>query len=146
MWVNLLIFAIIVVDCWCIKHGVLQDRCNESEYDFYARLADEMIDNNLDQGYGTRNTSNSNASPTSTIVEPIGNLSSGVGIHLTPTKKRRKMKGEITKFLQQDWCKECNQKKYKSTYICSECGKILCHPKSGRSCFSEHVQKCHDID
>ena len=56
--VNLSIFSIIVVDCWCIKVGVLGDRCDETEEEFYEALAGEMIDNNIDS-YGTRNTSTS---------------------------------------------------------------------------------------
>ena len=53
--VNLSIFSIIVVDCWCIKVGVLGDRCDETEEEFYEALRGEMIDNNIDS-YGTRNT------------------------------------------------------------------------------------------
>ena len=46
--VNLSIFSIIVVDCWCIKVGILKNNYDESEDDFYLKLAEEMIDNTLD--------------------------------------------------------------------------------------------------
>ena len=45
-----------------------------------------MIDINMD-GYATRNT---NVAPPSGNVEADGHVSSRIGIHLTPTKKRRK--------------------------------------------------------
>lgn len=61
--VNLSIFSIIVVDCWCIKVGVLKDKCDKSEDYFYLALAEEMIDNTLDGGIRTRNTSTANTSP-----------------------------------------------------------------------------------
>ena len=143
MRVNLSIFSMIVVDCWCIKVGILRDRCDEGEEDFYEALAGEMIDNNMDT-YGTRNTSTANVQAPATFVEADGHVASGIGIHLTPTKKRRKQKGEVTKYLQQDWCPEC--RKFKSTYVCSVCRKTVCHTKTGRLCFSQHVEKYHPVD
>ena len=98
--VNLSIFSIIVVDCWNIKVGVLKDRCDETEDEFYLKLAEEMIDNTLDGGYVTRNTSTPPQPLPHTPVQPDGHVPSGVGIHLTPTKKRRKQKGELTKYLE----------------------------------------------
>ena len=32
-----------------------------------------------------------------------GRVSSGVGVHLTPTNKKRKNKGHCTNYMQQDW-------------------------------------------
>ena len=105
-----------------------------------------MIDNTLDGGIRTRTASTTNTPPRATSIEPDGHVPLGVGIHLTLTKKRRKQKGELTKYLEQHWCRECDGKKFKSTYVCSLCGKTLCHTKTGRTCFIRHVDKCHPLD
>ena len=96
--------------------------------------------------YDTITMRNTNVAPPSENVEADGHVSSGIGIHLTPTKKKRKHKGELTKYLEQHWCKLCNGKRFKSTYVCSLCGETLCHTKSGRMCFSQHVEKSHSVD
>ena len=49
MRVNLSIFSIIVVDTWCVVKGILGSRLNDSEDDFYTKLAEEMIDNTMDE-------------------------------------------------------------------------------------------------
>ena len=54
MRVNLYIFSIIVVDTWCGVKGILGYRLNDSEEDFYTKLADKMIDNTMDESQRTR--------------------------------------------------------------------------------------------
>jgi len=143
MRVNLSIVSIIVVDTWNFKHGVLGEQCEETENDFYTLLADEMITNTLDEGRRMRNRygSPTNESPTR-LIGTDGRINSGIGVHLTPTRKRRKMGGEVTKFLSQDWCPEC--KDYKTTYVCSICNIPFCHTKTGRMCFSNHIDEVHN--
>ena len=55
----------------------------------------------------------------STVVAENGMLRSGAEIHLTPTKKIRRMKVNITKYRQQRVCRDC--KKYKMKHICFAC-------------------------
>jgi hypothetical protein len=69
-----------------------------------------------------------------------------VGIRLTPTKKKRKMNGETTKYKQQGKCRVC---KTKTTYICSLCrdeGRApepwFCHYEK-RQCYSAHLLEAH---
>ena len=76
-------------------------------------------------------------------------LTSGTGIHLTPTKEKRKNRGgDLTgNQSKQGRCRICDRK---SSYICSECKKEhgknewLCHSKTGRNCFHQHHCEHHD--
>ena len=106
----------------------------------------------------TRGRANRNTIATGppSILDTIdGRVSSGTGVHLTPTKKRRRVRGQLTNFLMQDWCSDCfGGKVFKTTYVCSECRDVdgcaknlaFCHPKTGRLCFREHVENVHNID
>ena len=158
MRVNLSILSIIIVDTWCVVKGILGDRYDPNESEFYTKLAEEMIDNSLDTTHTTRSRTSHlqfATGPPSTLDTLDGRVSSGIGVHLTPTKKRRCMRGEKTNYLQQAWCSDCmDPKVYKTTYVCSECrdvdGKIknlaFCHPKTGRLCFRKHAEEEHNVD
>ena len=72
-----------------------------------------------------------------------------ITIHVTPTKKRMKKRdGTETQYLLQGKCKVFQKK---TTHVCLDCAdtdvvknKIwVCHLKTNRSCFSQHV---HIID
>ena len=74
----------------------------------------------------------------------------GIALHVTPTKKRRKKKdGTETKSLLQGECKVFRKK---MTHVCSDCTDTdivknemwVCHPKTNRSCFTQHVHITHD--
>ena len=76
---------------------------------------------------------------------------SGVSAHLTPTKKRRRtLAGKLTNHLKQGRCRMCSKK---SQYTCSLCLDLdmhddtkevfLCHSKTGRACFAEHIENVH---
>ena len=61
-----------------------------------------MIDNTIDDYHETRKR------PQRIGVDmDNGLVSSGVCVHLTHTKKKRKIKGKPTEFLQQVWCLDC---------------------------------------
>ena len=49
MRVNLSIFSIVVGDTWCVVKGILGSRLNYSEDGFCTKLAEEMIDNKMDE-------------------------------------------------------------------------------------------------
>ena len=54
MRVNLSIFSIIVIYTWCVVKGILGSILNDSEDDFYTKLAEEMIDNTINKSQRTR--------------------------------------------------------------------------------------------
>ena len=158
MRVNLSILSIIIVDTWCVTKEILGERYEATESTFYTKLAEEMIENTIDEAHSTRSrTSNLRVpdGPPSCLDTIDGRVASGVGIHLTPTKKRRMTKGKLTNYIQQEWCSDCarEDKRYKTTYVCSlrrENGIVkkiaFCHPKHGRLCFRKHVEKMHKSD
>ena len=80
-----------------------------------------MIDNTIDTPQRTRGRVNPIAVatwPPSTLDIVDGRLASGTGVHLTRTKKRRIMGGELTNYMHQDWCSDCiGDKVFKTMYI-----------------------------
>ena len=84
------------------------------------------------------------------LVSCDGSIRSGLGIHLTPTKKKRKVKGKEVTQLKQGFCKVC---KRKTKYTCSKCEELqeneeketfICHPSTNRDCFFQHIQQVHE--
>ena len=137
---------------------IMSNKNHATEYVFYSKLVEQMICNDIDTLITTRGRANCNAIATGppSILDTIdGRVSSGTGVHLTPTKKRRRVRGQLTNFLMQDWCSDCfGGKAFKTTYVCSECRDVdgcaknlsFCHPKTGRLCLREHVENIHNID
>ena len=135
--VNLSIFSMCAVDAYnvhfqCSGQPEIQDI-------FYSHLAEELINNNYDTvqlrpGVRVQQENPPEASP-----------------HLTPTKKKRKLKdGSETPYTSQGICKICSKK---TTWICSSCKALdprnsepwYCHGKNrDRSCFELHKQQLHD--
>jgi hypothetical protein len=142
MRVNLSIFAMIVVDTYLV-YSQLKDSC-ESEKDFYAYLAEELIDNSHD-GVARR----PRVVPGGMVGSPelMGRdglpRSGGYDVHITPTKRRRRNKSTQ---LHQGKCCKCSRK---VTDVCSKCRyehdheAWICHTKTGRDCFLGHVQDKH---
>jgi hypothetical protein len=104
--------------------------------EFYEQLANQLIDHGFDSG-GLRDRP-------SDLVTPGATPRSGIGSHLTPTKKKRKSKS-VTRatFALQGKCCICSAK---TTHICSSClddrdeggSTWLCHSKNNRHCFGLH--------
>ena len=85
--------------------GILGSRLNDSEDNFYTKLAEELIDNTMDEAHRTRGRTSNLRDTTwgiSLLNTHDGRVSSGVCVHLTPTKKRMN-KGHCTNYLQKDW-------------------------------------------
>jgi hypothetical protein len=138
MRVNLSIFAMIVVDTYLV-YSQLQEGNTECEKDFYAYLAEELIDNSFNGVARRPRLLPGMASP-----ELIGRdglpRSGGHDPHITPTKRRRFNKPNQ---LHQGKCCICSRK---ATDVCSKCryeheNEVwICHTKTGRDCFLGHVQ------
>jgi hypothetical protein len=87
-----------------------------------------------------------------TLSKITGEPRSGIGAHLTPTKKRRKNKnGIVSGNRLQGRCLMCSKK---STHVCSLCkdneqpgGKEpwLCYTKNGKLCFANHMVTFHNF-
>jgi Transposase IS4 len=139
--VNCTVLRMIVVDAWLVYSGGCGIRTRMDQRAFYEQLADQLIDNSFDS---VRLRDRPSA-----LVTPGVPTRSGIGAHLTPTKKKRKRKsGTSTTFALQGKCCICSAK---TTHICSSClddraesGSIwLCHSKNNRHCFGLHLRAHH---
>ena len=151
MRLNLSILAIIMVDCWNFISGVLESEVDMNENDFYVFLAEGLIENNLDSTQRQRrdrnNSSNYMPSGSSPLHRNDGSYSSGLGCHLTPTKRRKKDKPDQCF---QHRCAACGRK---TTHGCSIClnsedaqkqkKAYFCHTRYGRECFADHIMMEH---
>ena len=86
------------------------------------RLAEELIDNNIDSWPQHRRKSGEDGSDSndkSPVMTRTGRVHAGVSCHLTPTKCRHCTgHGELTAQRLQGRCIECGKK---TTYLCSAC-------------------------
>ncbi len=144
--VNFTILGMIVVDTWLVWKGI-HGEAAETEKDFYRAMAEELIDNDYDAPTTRRRRSTvGHPSPPAAAYGQDGQPRSGLGVHLTPTKRKRK--GSSTHLLQ-GHCSICQKK---TTCVCASCreespdGKRevwLCDSRHGRTCFAEHVSAKH---
>ena len=118
------------------------------------RLLEELIDNTHGQIFARnirpfRGLQEDDFDSNGGLLGCDGSVHSGLGIHLTPTKKNRKLHGKITTYLKQGYCNVC---KRKTKYICSLCDHVhdndgnetfICHTSTGRDCFLKHIQMKH---
>ena len=141
--VNTSLLGICVVDSWLLYDGIYSDRPHLSQRTYYEVLATQLIDNRYcEWNFRPR------MAPMD-VAENLDELHSGVGVHLTPTKMKRKSRdGQITKYSLQMKCRVCKTKK--TIHLCSACKDCdgatvwLCHTSTGRTCFISHLQKIHD--
>ena len=118
--VNITIFSMIVVDTWLVYSQATGS--TELQSEFYVRLAEELIDNNIDsrpQQQRNSGEDGSDSNDESPVMTRTGRVRAGVSCHLTPTKcRRRTAGGELTVQRLQGHCIECGKK---TTYLCSAC-------------------------
>ena len=157
MRVGLSILGIVLVDTWLAASQCMDGvEFAETQAEFYTWLAEEMIDNTLDTrarrggGNDDDHDGSPRAPPLGLMRNNDGSPQSGIGVHLTPTKRKRKNQsdGQERNQILQGNCRDPDCK-YKSSHACSACtaksGKEywLCHSKTGRECFHKHVLACH---
>ena len=120
MRVNLTIFSMIVVDTWLVYSQATGS--TELQSEFYVRLAEELIDNNIDSQPQCRRNSGedrSDSNDESPVMTRTGMVRAGVRCHLTQTKCCHCTgDGELTAQRLQGRCIECGKK---TTYLCSAC-------------------------
>ena len=146
--VNCSLLSMVIVDSWLLYSGAQGSRYHLGQRQFYETLATELIDNTFD-GHNLRRNSTFNDGVSSQIVKYFS--TNGIGIHLTPTKERRRSKdGTVTSFAMQRKCRIC--KTNKTTHLCSACiasgGTTvwLCRGTCGGSCFLEHLKRVHNVN
>ncbi len=140
MRVNTSLLDIRIVDSWLLYKGSLGCRDLMTSNDYFSKLAEQMIDNDVCL-LTTRSSTEAST--------PAAVLSSGIGTHLTPnTRKRKRSDGFATNAFYQGRCTECKNGT-KSKYTCSECTQFkktdawICHSSTGRDCFSKHLVRYH---
>ena len=150
MRVNLTIFLTIVVDTWLVYSQATGS--TELQSEVYVRLAEELIDDNIDsrlqhqRNSGEDGSDSNNESP---VMTHTGRVRAGISCHLTPTKHRHHtMDGELTAQRLQGCYIECGKK---TTYLCSACmdnddeskTPWLCHTEKRPACFTNHYKHTH---
>ena len=103
--VNQSILGMIVVDTFLCYNQLVDE--SEKEGDFYLRLAEELIDNKYDSIQLRPRNSTAEQTPSIDAIGKDGRPRSGIIIHITPTKRKRK--GSNTA-LHQGRCKICKVK------------------------------------
>jgi len=145
--VNLSLLGMCIVDSLLLYSGARGAAAGLNQNEFYEDLAEQLIENTFET-VGMRPRGDAGA--TAGEVEPVP-LRYGVGIHLTPTRKRRT--GSSTK----DWehraqrtCRVCDVPG--TSWVCSGCRDsefvdvFYCGPRTGRSCFDKHMREVHKLD
>lgn len=131
------LYSVSIVDAWLIYRRGRGAMNGMAQHFFQEILAEQLIDNTFDGKASTRDAE--------TEVQLEVHLTSGRNWHLTPTKKRRTLLGNIANAVVQGRCVACS--KFKSKFICYTCrdshGKELyfCHSKTKRRCFVNHLSK-----
>ena len=147
MRVNMTVFGMCIVDAYKAFSGCKGERCTITQDEFYAQLAEELIDNSLDSMNLPRRA------PTTQQSSAMANgvAKSGVGAHLMLTKRRRKSKDEnVQRARLQGRCRVCD---LKTTQVCSVCRKHnrnepdtwLCSTRKGATCFPTHIAGSHNV-
>jgi hypothetical protein len=147
-WVNLSIFAMIVVDAWLVYNAFAQRGRGEelnNQKEFYSVLAEELIDNAYnDKGRASVARRSFQQEAYMKAVDS-GSPKAGVLTHVTPIKRfKNNFLGEQTTLRYQGRCKVCSKK---TTWQCSDCedngNQCFCVPQNGKRCFVEHISCNH---
>ena len=139
--VNKSILGMIVVEAWLVYRGERRSYPKLTQRHFYEDLVYDFIFISYDQ-LGLRTGRDVDGKKTEFLTPK--KLSRGIGVHMTPTKRKRKQKnGDRTPYALQKCCKVC---KRNTRHLCSECRTSdtwLCHTSTQRQCFMEHIEAFH---
>jgi hypothetical protein len=146
--VNFSILGMHIVDTWLAWKGLGLCDQGKTESVFYEYLAEELIDNVYDSVARRRRSQGEGIAASPEAIGHDGLPKSGIGVYLTPTKKKRMRNGCLTNQLAQNRCKICHDK---TSFICNGCLELgpnaknvyLCHSKTGRACFAIHKTAEH---
>jgi hypothetical protein len=150
--VNLSLFAVNVVDSWKVYSKIsftAEENSGESQKEFYAHLAAEMIDNNYDSVSTSERRITINESDSPVLCRRTGEPRCGLSAHLTPTKrKKHTIDGTETSYSLQGRCRICQSKTIYQCSLCQDDPDIndegwLCTTKKGKTCFPSHLATEH---
>jgi len=147
MRLNLSLLGMCIVDAWMLYSGARGGAAELTQKQIYEDLAAELIDNTYDS-VGLLARGAPDGAGDAVVFPP---MRYGLGIHLTPTLKRRAgaSANEADQCAQRR-CRAC--KKGRSTLVCSACrdGKHVdvycCGPKTSRLSWDQHLREAHDLD
>lgn len=146
--VNTTVFVICFVVSWLAYKGCKDTLCWIRQSEFYIALSEQLIHNTFDRINLSRKTS----MPDECQAMTDSGRRSGVGLHLTPTKRCRKSKDGIsTGTPQKERCRVCKTEKF--TLECSECRDNcsdeeetwLCSTRNWSGCFPRHIAENHNL-
>jgi len=147
MRVNMSLLGMCIFDSWLLYSRARGDVGGLSQHEFLEILAEQLIDNTFETA-GLRPRGSAEAAP---AVDESVPLRQGVGVHLTPTKKRRTgLATNDGEHRAQSMCRVCQRRGTSS--VCSGCrdGRkvevFCCGPKTGRRCFDQHMREVHELD
>ncbi len=141
--VNCSLLSICVADAWLLYNGINGARTGMNQADFYAQLAESLIDNDYDQRITERQPD-----VDTDEEDKIQARASGVGIYLVKSNRKRKTRdGEETNMASHGRCTICRNKK--SKFICSGCRRndnlevFIFHGDTCRDCSTKHAVSVH---
>jgi hypothetical protein len=145
-WVNMFIFAMVVVDSWMLYEGCTGGR-KMIQTEYYKALIDSLIDNMY---YNIADAEIRVSMRSVSIGTTASSGTSGTGLHLTSMKRKRgPVKSSSVKQMQFR-CKLCQKKTNMVCSICWQDGKYgdsrvaYCHPTTNRGCFRTHMCNEHN--
>jgi len=147
MRVNLSLLGMCVVDAWMLYSEARGGTATLKQSEFYEDLAEQLIDKTFDAvGVRAREDPGGAASAEEERAPRFG-----MGIHVTPTLKRRHgVSSKEGDHRAQRACRVCKRRGTSS--LCSACREspgmelYICGPKTGRRCFDEHMKQVHELD
>ena len=120
--------------------------CDIKQREFYECLSEEFIENTFDRRTGPRRGFPGEE-------EAAGRPESGIGPHLTLTKRKRKNPdGTDSRYSLQGRCMD--SRKHGTTSVCSECRRtsedptkqfFVCNTRKVKSCYRDHLNKVHNL-
>ena len=130
----------------------------EDQKQFYSGLAVELIDNEFDVGPAPRHSTptvavavnNQQRQQDQLHYHNTGNPRSGIGPHITPTKRTQVNSGNAQRRNSrvQGRCMECGNKTTSTCSVCIDNGEDgwICNASvASKECFCIHLQKIHNI-
>jgi hypothetical protein len=133
---NMLIFGIVVVDSWMLYKGCTGGG-KMTQTEFYKALIDGLINNTY---YDDAQAGNQVSTHSVLIGSCARAATSGTGLHLTPTKRKRGSVESSESKRKQNQCKGCGMKTIMLCSICcqdtdsGESQAAHCHPITNRAC------------
>ena len=142
---NTTILGMCVNDAFMLYRGSCGATPHISCNDFFSDFSEQLIENTHDAGAVTVR---SRLAPTTS--QDVGHMAaiSGVGTHLSSTKRFRTIGGRLSKARLQRKCRMCGMKTQDRCSTCRDndnTERHFCAAKTGRNCFAQHTSEVHGL-